>query len=136
MPGPFPYRVTASVLSSGTPIEFGIPAPVCDVTVSFRGNLETIPALFDSGATRTVLPHRLVALLNLIQLNDDVEVTVANGNKSKRSLYMADLSFLGLSFPRHIVLTLENRHHMLIGRDILNRYKTTLDGPADQFSLQ
>lgn len=136
MPGPFPYQSTASVPTSRAEIKFGSAAPVCDVTISSRGNLEVIPALLDSGASRTFIPHRIAISLNLRMIRDDVKITVADGRSELRPLFVADLTFAGLSFRNHPVVSIVRRDHILIGRDILNLKVTTLDGPQLQFSIE
>jgi len=139
MPGPFPYRSTATVASSQVQIDFGSPAPACEITVLSRGNFEILPALFDSGASRTAIPHRVAVTLNLRMIRDDVMVGGAVGSPEARPLFIADLIFAELNFTNHPVLSIireADRDYVLIGRDILNRYKTTLDGPQRQFSLE
>ena len=136
MAGPFQYQIAATVRTSGNQIHFRNLAPAFDVTVSSTSNLELVPALLDSGASRTVIPHEVAVRLNLTLITDDVGVTVASGQTSTRPLYVADLSFLGLNFPRHPVITFPDREHILIGREIMNRFKTTLDGPNRQFFLE
>jgi hypothetical protein len=47
-----------------------------------------------------------------------------------------NIDFLGLLFPDHPVTELDPaRQFALIGRDILNRYQTLLNGPASEFSI-
>ena len=139
MPGPFPYQLGAIVRSSQRQIFFGTrPAPVCDVRISFLGSFEIVPALIDSGASRTCIPDQLALRLSLRKLNDKVNVSGAVGPGEIRPLYKADLNFLTLDFPNHVVVSLPGaeREHILIGRDILNRYITILDGPQRQFSIE
>src|SRR5574341_1353263 len=99
MVGPFPYQSTGTVRSSGFQIDFGMPAPIYEITVSYRGNLETIPALFDTGASRTAIPHRITLAFSLRVINKNVDVGSAFGDKKKCWLCLADLSFAGLNFP-------------------------------------
>lgn len=140
MPGPFPYQLAAIVRSSQREIYFGnTPAPICEVTISSVSGLEILPALIDSGASRTAIPHRVAVDLNLRKLNDETRVGGALGGNEPRPLYKADLSFIGLNFQNHTVVSLPDdpeRERILIGRDILNRYTTTLDGPQRQFSIE
>jgi hypothetical protein len=136
MAGPFPYQLGAITRSTNTTVEFGIIAPVCDVTISFRGNLEVVPGILDSGSSRTVLPHRLARELNLMPTYDTALVTYSDGTEEQRTYYVANLSFLGFDFRRHRVLTRDKREHILIGRDIMNRHKITLDGPPHQFYIE
>lgn len=125
MAGPFAYR-------SG----FGpTPAPVEDVTIGWRGRVEPLQALIDSGASGTLIPDSLVAKLALRKIG---EVKASGYDASKvepRDLYAADIVFLGFRFDRHPVVAVP-RTYVLIGRDLLNRYKTTLDGPRLEFVVE
>lgn len=136
MPGPFNYLTTATIPSSGLSVDFRSHAPVSEVTISFRGNLETLPALLDSGASRTVIPLRVANALRLIALDDEVSVTFGSGESVDFRMYLTDLRFLGWDFTKHAVIGMQKRNHVTIGREILNLYKTTLDGPNLQFSIE
>ena len=136
MPGPFPYQSTVTVPSSGHEINFGWPAPTCQVTLSYRGNSETIPALFDTGASRTAIPHRITLAFGLRVMQKNVNVGSAFGDERKCWLCIVDLRFDTLNFQNHPVLSIPDKQHILIGRDIINRYLATFDGPNRQFSIQ
>lgn len=123
MAGPFAYR-------SG----FGFtPAPAEDVMISWRGRTEHLQALIDSGASGTLIPESLVSKLSLRKIAT-IKTSGYDGRVEWRSVYVADISFLGFTFDRHPVVAAP-RTYALIGRDILNRYKTMLDGPRLEFSL-
>lgn len=109
-------------------------APVCEITVSFGDRSEIIPALIDSGASTTHIPERLVRVLSLRKIRD-VRVTSANNQTEYRAQVVANLDILGFVFPNHPVTALP-RPHALIGRDLLNRYLTILDGPQKRFSIE
>lgn len=54
-------------------------------------------------------------------------------------MYLVDLTFLGIAFPNHLVFAPPppgDKAYALIGRDILNRYETMLDGRRLQFTVQ
>ena len=126
MPGPFPYR-------SG----FGFgrsPAPVCDVVISWGGQSKPLEALIDSGASGTVIPDSLAIELNLRKIGEER----ARGYSEQvqvHNRYVADINFYGLMLRRYPVVGVPNRTTGIIGRDILNRYVTTLHGPRLEFSL-
>ena len=122
MPGPFPYRSTAIVNPSGHELDFGLPAPLSQLTLTYRGNHEIFPCLFDTGASRTAIPHRITLDFNLRVINKNVEVGNAFGNSKQCWLCLVDLSFDILRFPNHPVLSIPDKEHVLVGRDILNRY--------------
>lgn len=125
MPGPFPYR-------SG----FGsTPAPAGDITISWHGQADRLQALIDSGASGTVIPDSLVSKLSLRKI-DEIRASGFDGKVEIRGVYVADIDFLGLRFNRHPVVAGPNRTYALIGRDILNRYTTTLYGPRREFAIE
>jgi hypothetical protein len=135
MPGPFPYHSTATVHPSGRELDFGYPAPIHQVTLSYRGNHEIFPGLFDTGASRTAIPHRIALTFNLRIMNKNVNVGSAFGDEKKCWLCLVDINFDVVSFPNQPVLAIPDKEHILIGRDILNRYVATFDGPNRQFSI-
>jgi len=50
-----------------------------------------------------------------------------------------NLTFLGFVFPNHLVFAPPppgDKAYALIGRDILNQYRSLLDGPASQLTVQ
>lgn len=110
------------------------PAPVEDVTFGWQGRTETVGALIDSGASATTIPESLVPKLGLRKIGE-LNASGYDGQTEKRSIYSADIAFLGFTFNKHPVVAVP-RPYALIGRDILNRYKTTLDGPVLQFAVE
>ena len=124
MPGPFDYSP-----------RFGSTyAPVSKITISWQGKNRTVDALIDSGASITCIPEHIVLALSLRKIREIPVSGATTGQKIPRPYYVVDLRFLGFSFPANPVLSMPKRY-ALIGRDILNQYTTTLDGPALQFSI-
>lgn len=124
MLGPFDY-------SSGYGSTF---APVTRITISWRGKSRTLPALLDSGASRTCIPQSVALALSLKKRG---EVPVGGATAPEDKLlprYVVDLTFFGQSFTASPVLGI-SKAYALVGRDILNEYTTCLDGPALQLSL-
>ena len=126
MPGPFPYV--------SLPIHGSVPAPRCTITIVSRNRSRTIPALLDSGCSCTVIPQPIVSGLSLRKIKN-VSVNVATGAPGTYSQHVADIEFLGFVLPNFPVVSMPNKPYALIGRDILNRYTTTLDGPRLEFSI-
>ena len=135
MPGPFLYSSTALVRPSGPELNFGLPAPIYQVTLSHAGNHEIFPALFDTGASRTAIPHRVALDFNLRVVTKNVNVNSAFGDDKTCWLCLVDLSFDTLTFLNHPVLSIPDKEHILVGRDILNQHVANFDGPNRQFSI-
>jgi hypothetical protein len=125
MAGPFPYL----------PWNNGPAAPACNVTVSWNGRKATVLALIDSGAGGTTIPAGIAKRLELA-IRGKKEVSGATGAGKMVNEHIVDLNLLGFPFPNHVVWGLPDRSYALIGRDILNRYKATLDGPASEYSIE
>lgn len=124
MAGPFPYQWG-----------FGsTPAPAFDLALSWRGKTRVVRALVDSGASGTTIPTSVVSELALRKISE-ARVSGAIGSAEPRSVYVVDLDFVGVLLSNHPVVALAEKEYALIGRDILNRYVTTLNGPALEFSV-
>ncbi len=108
------------------------PAPF--VYVSLRcpetGRLvEKLPAQVDPGADRTVIPERLVGLLDLVPL-DKLWVEGLGGQGSWLSTYRMELILHDLSPQLVEVFAHAEESHILLGRDVLNQHRLLLDGPG------
>lgn len=125
MAGPFPYQSWQSST---------VPAPMCLVRLSWFGVSLDERALLDSGAEITVIAIETAGRLGLRKI-DDQSIRGAQGPSVKRDVYAVDIDLLGFVFPAHRVVALPNKSYALIGRDILNRYVATLDGPQQRFSV-
>lgn len=126
MSGPFPYQN-----GYGATL-----APACQITLSWKGKTVTVPALVDSGASGTLIPQSAAKTLGLQKVGER-RASGAYGGTHQTPLYRVDIDFLGLVFPNHPVTELDSdRQFALIGRDILNRYQTLLNGPASEFSIR
>ncbi|MDQ7821141.1 MAG: retroviral-like aspartic protease family protein [Armatimonadota bacterium] len=103
------------------------PAPVLPVRLG-RPQGEpaaAVAALVDSGADITVLPEGLARVLGLPQVS---EVTVRGvAGTARVPVYAAELEAAG---TRRIVEVVEVGAEALLGRDVLNGWVVTLDGPA------
>jgi len=93
-----------------------------------------LQALIDSGASGTTIPETLVPKLALRKISE-IDTSGYDGRTARRSIYSADIVFLGFVFSKHPVVAVP-RDYALIGRDILNRYKTILDGPRLEFAVE
>lgn len=136
MPGPWLYRLEITDYASKEIKKFRPPAPAFYAKVSYAGNLATVPALIDTGADFSVIPHKVAILLGLRQFSEKEVIGSMGGDPQTRPIFKADLTFLDFSISNQPLVSLERRIHMLIGRDILNQYKTVFDGPNLQFNFE
>jgi predicted aspartyl protease len=136
MPGPWAYRLEITDQVSNFTRRFRPPGPFFYATVSYRGNQTSLPALIDTGADLTVIPHSVALLLALQKFSERHIGTAMAGQGEVRPIFKADLAFLDFSFVNHPMISLERNRYMLIGRDILNLYRATFDGPNLQFNIE
>lgn len=122
---PHPYR-----------LGFGAtPAPACRLIVT-SGNLsESCDAVIDTGASWTSVPRHIISSLSLQKKGEGLRQAANSGAPEVVYRYKADLSFLGLNFPDHLFYGID-RPFALIGREILNRYISTFNGPPLNFTIE
>lgn len=107
--------------------EFDPPAPVADVTVSNPVSqlAESGQGKIDTGADITIIPDAWVAKTRLIPAGI-VEVASFDGRLAERPAYYVNILIDGFRFELVRVLS-TNRTNTLLGRDVLNQLKLTLD---------
>jgi hypothetical protein len=80
-----------------------------------------------------VLPERLIALLGLAP-HREIWARSYDGSYSRRPVYFARLIFEGRTLPV-VQCVAVNRETVLVGRNVLNHFVLTLNGPRLQFDL-
>lgn len=91
-------------------------------------------ALIDTGANATAINARVAAGLRLQKVGEQ-RVSGAIGREVLRPFFVIDLDFIGHRYKSHPAF-LSDRPYIIIGRDILNDYRITLDGPRLRFSIK
>ncbi len=113
---------------------FNPPAPVIELKVSsVDGRLATrSKALLDTGADRSVVPSALVQRLRL-QRTGTVLVRGMRGHFESVPLFSVRLELAedGALFD---VISWDN-DFVILGRDVLNRWRIMLGGPAGKLSI-
>ena len=84
-------------------------------------------AKLDSGASLTVIPDSLPRQWRVASFGTAI-FRAYNGQKSMRPVYLVDI-IIGSKHFRDIRVTIASRRNILLGRDILNQLRVTLDGP-------
>jgi len=107
-PAPFAYA------SVGAPVEGGL--------------FLECPAQLDTAADLSVLPSRIVLDLKLEQLGE-FDALGFGGHLMTMPTFLVRIELRGL--PPHVVKVLASPEepYVLLGRDVLNRFRVTLDGP-------
>lgn len=110
---------------------FAPAAPVARVTLRHPESGESVadvPMLIDSGADATLLPRFAVASLGIAGTGERYELMEFDGTINDSEAVQAVLVFLNKSF-RGRFLQVEAGVG-IIGRNVLNRVRLVLDGPA------
>ena len=117
--------------------DFFPPAPVVEVTfITAAESLRVGPfsALIDSGADATIVP---IAYLNEIQALPTVEMTIRSqwGERRRVLLYLIDVQIGQVVLPGIEVVGDDFSDEIVLGRDVLNRLRLLLDGPAEIITI-
>lgn len=110
-------------------------APIVELTVGTPDGARTakLPGLLDTGADWTTIPAFLVPALDLQPLGDS-SITGFGGVSISVSTYLVSTEIRDLQ--RHIVkVAAADEPIVLIGRDVLNHFRVTLDGPRGLFEI-
>jgi gag-polyprotein putative aspartyl protease len=108
-----------------------VPIPHFPVTVGSPLGGDTGPdllALVDSGADRTLIPAALVGQLRLPEV-DRLGFEVGGGEVITLPIYRVTLTVRGFGPLLVEVAASDGESHVLLGRDVLNEYTVTLNGP-------
>lgn len=116
------------------------PAPAAEIVIwnpRNSSNIKNIIALIDSGSDITFIPQNIVEELQLI-IVDQVLVggyDTSEGKYKETFLYSAFLRMSPLK-PRILpIAPLKQNDYAILGRDILNYWCTTLDGPGRKMEI-
>lgn len=90
---------------------------------------ETLPAQVDSAADISVVPWEEIARLQLVPV-DEILVKGFESDPAEYPRYLIQISIQGLSDDVTVpVLASQSEPYVLLGRDVLNRFRVLLDGP-------
>ncbi|MEW6482173.1 MAG: hypothetical protein AB1397_04145 [bacterium] len=105
------------------------PAPVIDVVISnpLTGKEVTCKGIIDPGAQMTVIPKKILELLNPIEVVSRVNIQSFDGCISATNIYSINLCIAKIVIKGISVICYEE-NTALLGRDILNQFVITLDG--------
>ena len=86
------------------------------------------PAQLDTAADLSVIPFRIVDEVKLDQLGE-FEAIGLGGHLMTFPTFLVQVQLRGLSAQVVKVLASPEEPYILLGRDVLNRFRVTLDGP-------
>ena len=110
---------------------FAPPAPVAIVSIRHPDREEAVsdvPMLIDSGADATLLPKSAAASLGIVGTGERYQLMGIDGSTSESEVVRAVLVFMGRRFHgRYLLIDAEVG---VLGRNVWNRVRLMLDGPA------
>jgi predicted aspartyl protease len=110
----------------------GPSAPLVQLTLEWQGQSAQVRGILDSGADQTQIPHATAQAARLRKVSDK-RIFDANGNSHLQPVYVANVSFDGVTFS-NMPVTATPLTIALVGRDILNQ-RVVLDGPGLTYTL-
>lgn len=116
---------------------FNPPALVLEISLSapFPSEGQTIKftALLDSGADISVIPRQIARRLRLRYVN---KITVAGFDGAPKTAFVYSVRIISDHLEDFIIQAITaNSDHVLIGRDILNKWLLFLKGPSKKFEI-
>ena len=109
----------------------GSPGPFVHVTIRDPNTgvaSGEIPAQIDSAADRTVVPGSVVEALGLVQ-SGSVLVAGLGSMVQSCPTYITEVAVRKLASVTVKVIRADGEPHVLLGRYVLNKFRTLLDGP-------
>ena len=121
--GRFPYDATLVPPAPVVPVRIAVPVGEEAVALS---------ALVDTGADCTLVPEHIARRLRL-PLVDRARIAGVTGEERSASVYAARIEVTGFSILTKVAAL---GGEAILGRDLLNRWVATLDGPAGAVALR
>ena len=106
------------------------PAPVLELSVLHPqnpNNLTQVTGKIDTGADITTIPETLLLHLGIPPCREVIAIGF-DDVETRRRTYLVNLSIAGVTHPFQEVMATSG-NQVLIGRDLLNQWIMTLDGP-------
>jgi hypothetical protein len=93
-----------------------------------------LSALLDTGADQTVFPSGLLRALDLWPDGEEL-VKGYDGATAIRLTYLVRVAIRTLPPVNVSAIAIDDVPYVILGRDVLNRYTITLDGPAGRLTV-
>jgi len=107
------------------------PMPVCQATFSVEttGRRLTLPAVVDTGADATLIPLDYLRQLGARRVFES-GLRSQWGERRAVFLYLVDVQVGDIALPGLYAVGDDVGQEVVLGRDVLNRLRLLLDGPA------
>jgi aspartyl protease family protein len=96
---------------------------------------EVVPAQLDTGADRTVIPAKVASALELHSLRL-IPVETLGGAVTRIATCWVSLRIHNLTPVKVEAIRAEGEEIILLGRDFLNHFCITLDGPSEVLTIE
>ena len=107
------------------------PVPFVHVTIRRPGDealARILPAQMGTAADMAVIPWKIVEELQLLK-HDEIEILGFGGHVASVASFLVQLQIHELEPVTVEALANRDEPYVLLGRDVLNRYRIVLDGP-------
>jgi predicted aspartyl protease len=111
--------------------------PALEIQLGYPGEslgLGPLVAIVDTGADSTMVPQSLLDEVGA-PFSDEARLRSHWGEWRNVSLFTVDLGVESLRLPAVEVVGDEQGQEIVLGRNVLNRLKLLLDGPASQVEI-
>lgn len=108
------------------------PAPVLDIRLALPGesfSVGPLTALLDTGADATIVPLQHLRPLEA-PIADHRYLRGLHGDRTAVFTYRLDVEVAGLRLPSIEMVRDDSGEEVIVGRNVLNWLRITLDGPA------
>jgi predicted aspartyl protease len=108
------------------------PAPALDILFAAPGEpfrVGPLPGLIDTGADTSIVPSRFLELLP-VQIDSQRYLRGYGGIRRAVDIYVVDVGIGTQRLPGVEIVADDIETDVIIGRNILNRLRVTLDGPG------
>ena len=106
------------------------PAPTCAIALAVtEGEAVHLVALVDTGADATLIPVRHLQAIGARRVFE-MSMRSQWGEQRTVFLYLVDVRIANITLPGLYVVGDEWGAEVILGRDVLNRLRLMLDGPA------
>ncbi len=120
------------------------PFPAVQIELEYlMGTAEPVTAKMDTGATRTVVPTKLLDEIGAIRTGRVAQCQSYDGQQCEWPIYEVTLRVaddrwpddVEREFDRILVLGVNGQAEVLLGRDILAAWSLQLDGPNSRYTV-
>jgi len=118
--------------------DYNPPIPVLRVQLGYpeeSTRLGPFEVIVDTGADATIVPRSIIDELDA-PFVDDAWLSSQWGEQFPVKLFMVDIGFGDFRLPSIYVVADEYSDELILGRNVLNRLRLLLDGPAQQTILR